>query len=308
MKRRSGWSILELLVVIAIIAMLLTIMLPAFGLAMKRVRLTTCMAMEHDIHVGVMSYSANHQRQMPPFAFSDYQGNLPLSGQWGGAQQPADPAGFGRQGVQHVNLWALVLEGCIPGRALICPEAPRELQQGTAGVFPYSSGASTFCLRFPYSQSLFYQSEPLANWGGQVLGIYGQAAGGQSVRVNGQYYTVPLARTDMTYIQSFPQSTGLIGSGFYDVIRDTMLCDGFWWQDYAATFSSSAGLKAHPARSKWCHGNRFNVLAGCGAVTTVTDDGTVAANSIPAGGKLPDDNLNMATYAERVWQFFDTAK
>src|ERR1035437_7087811 len=110
MKRRSGWSILEVLVVIVMIAMLLTIMAPAFGLAMKRARLTACMAMEHDIHVGLMCYASSHQRQMPPFAFSDYQGNLPLSGQWGGAQQPADPAAFGRQGVQYVNLWALVLE------------------------------------------------------------------------------------------------------------------------------------------------------------------------------------------------------
>jgi hypothetical protein len=40
----------------------------------------------------------------------------------------------------------------------------------------------------------------------------------------------------------------------------------------------------------------------------VIDDGTVLANSVPPGGTLADDNMNMATYAERVWQFFDAAK
>jgi type II secretory pathway pseudopilin PulG len=308
MKRRSGWSIIELLVVIVVLAMLMAILLPPFGLAMKRARLATCMAMEHDIYTGLITYTSSHQRQMPPFAFSDYQGNVALSGQWGGAQQLADPAAFGRQGVQYVNLWALVLEGCVAGKGLTCPEAPRELQQGTAGVFPYTGRASTFCLRFPYSQELFCQSGPLANRGGKLLGIYAQAAGGQDIRTNTYYSTVPLVRTDVTYGQSFPPGTGTIGSGAYDVTGGTMLCDGFWWQDYAATFPSGPGLKAQPARSKWCHGNKFNVLAGCGSARTVTDDGTVAANSVPAGGSLPDDNLNMATYAERVWQFFDAAK
>jgi hypothetical protein len=141
-----------------------------------------------------------------------------------------------------------------------------------------------------------------------VLGIYAQAAGGQSVRVNTEYSTVPLVRTDLVYAQSFGAAAGPIGSGVYDVTRDTMLCDGFWWQDYSATFPASAGLTAQPARSAWCHGNKFNVVDGCGAVRTVTDDGTILANSVPPGGTLVDDSMNMATYAERVWQFFDSAK
>ena len=48
---------------------------------------------------------------------------------------------------------------------------------------------------------------------------------------------------------------------------------------------------------------------GDGAVRTVTDDGTIHANSNTCGGEpLDDDGYYHAIYAERVWQFFDTGR
>ena len=305
MVKRPGWSIVELVVVIATLAMLAAIMLPSLSAAMDRARLTACKAMLHDMHQGAVAYCSASHNQMPPFAFSDSaNGTLPMSGQWGGTYQPGDPAGFLRQGMQYVNLWSLVQDGYLNPQRLFCPSAPREVRNGSAGIFPYTYRSSTYCLRFPYSQQLFFRSGPLANWGtGQkLLGIYDQASGGQNIRVSSVYYCVPQVRLDMVYAQSMPQK---IGDGDYDATEDTMLSDGFWMQNYSASFPSGPGLNAQPARSAWCHASRFNVVSGAGAVKTVTDDGTVAANSVPPGGSLADDGMNMATYAEKVWQFFD---
>ena len=58
-------------------------------------------------------------------------------------------------------------------------------------------------------------------------------------------------------------------------------------------------------RAGWCHDGQFNVLSGNGSIRTVTDDGTIAANSNPPDGTLESDGCYGATYAERVWQFFD---
>ena len=50
------------------------------------------------------------------------------------------------------------------------------------------------------------------------------------------------------------------------------------------------------------------MLSGGGGVKVVRDAGDIAANTVPQGkDSLPDDNLNYATYAEKVWQFFDSA-
>jgi len=114
MSRPKALTLVELLIVTSIIAILLAMMLPSLASAQAQARLVACAAGMHDIHVALSMYSLGNSRKMPPFAFSDHGGDLPLSGFWGGASQANDPDAFGRLGVGCVNLWSLVREGLAP--------------------------------------------------------------------------------------------------------------------------------------------------------------------------------------------------
>ena len=120
---------------------------------------------------------------------------------------------------------------------------------------------------------------------------------------------VPLVRMDRRYRidRSIFNPDTHDGDGIFSVVEDTVLSDGFWWQDRSEAASASRpDLPAYPINSAWCHGRWFNALDGGGAVQTVMDDGTIGANSIPADGSLADDSVHYATYSERVWQFLDS--
>jgi prepilin-type processing-associated H-X9-DG protein len=307
MRRDHGWSLVELAVVLATVVLLSAVIMPSLRGAMEVARLTGCATTLRDIHVGLRAYAAAHLNRFPPFAFSDYRGNLPLSGHWGGACQPNDPAAFGRGGVEQVNLWALVAEGTLAPSRLACPGAPAQLRDGTASLFTHTFRQSTFCLRFPFSPDLFDEAPDLGrNRGPTILGIYAQAGGGQPVRVGMEYRTVPQVRADKRYRLS---DAAACGDGVLDPRKDAILSDAFWRQDASEPAVASSDLRGWPVRWAWCHGERFNALYGDGAVRTVRDDGTVKTNTLPADpNALADDGLHYATYAERVWQFFDAAR
>lgn len=301
----KGWTLAELLVVLAILSLLAALLVPSLQTARDRAKLTACAAQMRGVHAALMGYAAEHRAQLPPFAFSDFSFDLPLSGHWGGISQPGDPAALGRVGVERVNLWTLEQEGRIAPRRLTCPGADASLLDGAASHFPHSFRYSTYCLRVPYSEDLFVAAPNLAGRGGKLLGIYGAAAGGQSVRVGQYYQTVPLVRTDMDYRIADGVACG---DGVYEPATDVMLSDAFWRRDHRAAAPSRPGLEGYPVHSGWCHGEWFNVLRGNGAVRTVRDDGTVEANTIPPGGTLAADGHTCATYAERVWQYFDASR
>ena len=309
MKRTNGFTLTELVVVIAIMAMIITIVIPSLAGARRSARLVVCAASMRDVVSGLMSYAAMNRCRLPPFAFSDHLGNLPLSGHFGGVSQPTDPAAFGRRGVDCVNLWALVRENITSPGQLVCPDAATQLQNGAASYFPYSLQYSTYCLRFPPSEDLFRRSPELAHYhGGSLLGVYAQSAGGQLVRVSttGQYrQVVPQVRIDLRYSIT---TQAACGDGEYDVAGDVILADSFWRRGFSQDADDVPGLESYPVRADWCHGRRFNAARGDGSVRTLTDDGTVLANSIAPGEPLADDGLYYATYAERVWQFFDAAR
>jgi hypothetical protein len=92
----------------------------------------------------------------------------------------------------------------------------------------------------------------------------------------------------------------------YDPATDTLLSDGFWCPDPLA---ASANLPpTYAVRRTLYHGSDFNVLSGGGAVRTVADDGTVAANSNSPQHPLEDTGFYYGKYAERVWQFLDAKR
>lgn len=308
----AGFTLTELVVVIAIVGMLATLVIPSFVGVREAARLALCASSMRGVVAGLTGYAAVNRCRLPPFAFSDHLGNLPLSGHWGGVSQPGDPAGFGRRpsgnSVAYVNLWVLVRDEAVsPGR-LICPAAAAELQNGEASYFTYTRRYSTYCLRFPPSEDLFRRSPELAYEGGDLLGIYAQSAGGQRVRTSttGQYRrTVPQVRIDYRYATV---DAAACGDGEYNASGDTILADSFWRRAFSQDADGAAGLQSYPVRADWCHGSRFNAARGDGSVRTVSDDGTVQANSISPGEPLADDGLYYATYAERIWQFFDAAR
>jgi prepilin-type N-terminal cleavage/methylation domain-containing protein len=306
MGRRAGWSLLELLIVVAIVALLLTVLVPAFSSARASARLAACGAQMHDLHAALTAYAGIHEQHLPPFAFSDAAAaDLPLSGHWGGAGD-GDPAGFGRLGVDCVNLWALVRHGLTAPGVLVCPGASPAVARGQAGLFPHTFRASSYCVRVPTSEDLFRRAP--ATWERYGMGIYAVGAGGQRSPVVIQdphggraRETIPVVRMTERYALAAPASAG---DGDYDTAADVLLADGFWRQRHEAPAPEGGGYRVEAG---WCHGERFNVLAGGGGVRTVRDDGTAAANTLPPGGSLPDDGAYFATYAERVWQFFDAA-
>jgi len=311
-SRRRGFTLVELFTCLAIIAVLAGLLVPSFSSARERARLIGCAAAMHDIHQALMSYAAIHDQRLPPFSFSDLRrASLPESGHWGGISQETDPVAFVRRtGKLAVNLWALVREGAISPDRLICPAAAGEVRTGEAGLFPYTTKFSTYCLRFPYSDDLFndapgirsfYAPEPmrvyLSRSGGDVFTV-----GGNAQAVGAYRETVPLVRLDRRYRID---AAAACGDGEYGVASDAMFADAFWWRDRREETASRSNLRGYSIRAGWSHGGRFNVAGGGGAVRTITDDGTVRDNSNPPAGLLSDDGLYHATYAERIWQFFD---
>jgi len=304
MRYRAAWTLAELLIVLAILALLASILMPSLAAAKRRARLAVCASNLHQIHHALLTYSLRHNKHLPPFAFSNHAGDLPLSGQWGGASRPGDPDVFGRRGVGCVNLWSLVREELLTPPVLVCAGADGGVLAGTAGAFPHTEQFSTYCLRFPTSPALFRTAPGLANYGdGTALGIYAQAAGGQEIRVGTHYEMVPLLRMDGVY----PSAAGLV-AGEFEPGRSVLVSDGFWRQRIRQTAPGTPGVGGWPVRDGWTHDGTFNTLTGCGAVWQVSDDGTIAANSLPLGGSLPDDGLHYATYAERVWAYFDATR
>jgi len=304
-RNARGWTIIEAMVTVGVICLLATVVMPCFSGVKEMARLAVCASQMHNIHPSVMSYAAENAGRLPPFAFSSWIGDLPLSGHWGGASQEWDPDAFGRFGVDSVNLWVLVDEQRIAASELICPCSAGELRDARHSYFPHSLQYSTYCLRFPASEDLFNGSAHLANYGGSLLGVYGAAAGGQRIRVGAGRETVSQLRMNRQYRIAASASCG---DGSYDVARDAMLSDGFWRRSYFQDAPQVDGLEGYPTQSDWSHATKFNVLYGDGSVSTISDDGTVEANSTEDGVMPADNTDNYAGCAERVWQFFDASK
>lgn len=297
MRHRRGFTAVELLIVVAILAILLSLLIPSLSAARRSARSAKCMSQLHAISTGLIAYSSSNAQRQPPFAFtfSDLAGgNIPLSGHWGGAQLADDPDAFCRDGVNYLNLYALTFGDYLTQASLACPDA--DLAAGS--FFPRTTRFSTYCLRFPLSRDLFADSPNLAGPATNLLRAYLGQAGGQPYRVYNNFQTVPLVRNDRTY------RLELDGQPTYDPGSGAIVSDAFLWQDYTQSPAGGSNL----VRRKWCHGNQFNVLYGTGAVKTITDDGTVAANSISNSTSLPDDHKYQDTYAERIWQFFEIAR
>ncbi|HOF19603.1 MAG TPA: hypothetical protein PK082_11885, partial [Phycisphaerae bacterium] len=96
MRHRAAWTLVEVVVIVAVLALLGAILLPSLTAARDSARLAGCAAAMRDVHLGLMTYTAENRRRLPPFAFSDIVGNVAISGHWGGATQANDPAIFGR--------------------------------------------------------------------------------------------------------------------------------------------------------------------------------------------------------------------
>ncbi len=303
----GGFSLVELLVVIAILCLLVGLISPAVQGARRQASMARCAAQMHAIGAALAHYAAANGSKFPPFAFSDFAGNLPLSGHWGGSGPGGD---FGRRGTESVNLHSLLVEGSADARQLICPGAGAELLDGRAGYFRRTSQFSTYCLRMPYSEDVFGSAPSLANWQGRgLLGIYTACAGGQEIplavaapgRPAGTRVRVPQVRFDLPYRERDPD-TG--AEQTLDWLYEPILSDPFW---YRSRHAPAVGSDL-PVRAGWIHGNRFNVLFGGGAVHRAADDGTLAANAQAADASPADDGAHHATRAVKVWRHLARAR
>jgi len=293
-----------------VISLLLGILLPSFSGIKARARLTVCAGRMRGVGVGLIQFAAARRNRLPPFAFSDFDCDLPLSGHWGGPSQAADPALFGRPALAgaDLNCWRLVAENIIEPRELICPSAGRGLTGGKASYFPHTRKFSTYCLRMPYSEDLFRMAPDLLNWQGQgLLFVYAMRAGGQAAPGADPdsihwHQRVPLVRLDWTYHETDPASGE---QRVVDLANGPMLADAFWYQQHSHCVDSVPGLQAYEVCAGWCHGEWFNVLFGDGSVHGVRDDGTVAANSVAPGTQPAADANHHAAEAVKVWRYFE---
>lgn len=304
MRGRRAWTLVELLVVVAIVGLLMAILMPSLGQAQRLAVLGACAAQMHDVGAAVTSYAAVYDQQLPPFAFSTPHpdaASLPLSGHWGGVSQPGDPAGFGRLGVDSVNLWSLTRAGQTAPAALICPGAPSGLDDGRASYFDHSIRFSTYCVRFPGGEDVF--SAAPSTWDRWGMGIYRMAAGGQRVPPGTCPPGVPRERVPLVRLDGQYRLPDAGGGGTYDVGRDVLLADTFWLRGVDEPPAANTELASYPRRADWCHGEWFNALRGDGSVRRARDDGTIAeAIADPPG----DDAWDAAT-AARIWAYFDAA-
>jgi len=293
----------EALVVLAVVMLLVAIMCPSLASIRAKALLGACAARMGGISAGLMMYAGANGGHLPPFAFSDHQGNLPLSGHWGGPSQASDPDAFGRQGVGDVNLWRLVARGHLPPGQLICPAADAGLAAGESSYFPHTFKFSTYCLRTPYSPDLFGAEPQLAHWAGRgLLGIYTQAGGGVRFHFGIDRVAVPCARVDGRYLEADPSG----GSArVFEWASGAVLADTFWYRGRRRAAPDTPGVLSYPVRADWWHGRRFNVLFGSGSVGTIVDDGTAAGNAAGPQTSPPDDGAYHAIHALRVWRHFE---
>ncbi len=306
---QKGWTITELLVVIGCMGLLAGILTPSLAAVRDMGRRIQCVSQLRGVGSGLNAYAAANRFRMPPFKFSGIPGDLPASGHWGGSSQP-DPVTFGSP--VDVNLWCLVTDGILSADALRCPSSADELRTGDDSLFPYTDQFSSYCLRFPPSRDLFDASPQLADYKGLgLLGVYMTHAGGEKAFVSAggsgaNYQTVPQVMLTRRY--DFDPAAAFT-STFFDPASDAVASDMFWWQDHAAAAPPPPdGITSYRTQARWCHGSEFNVLYGSGAVRTISDDGTVAANSAPPGESLVDSGLHFGKYAERIWQHFDAPR
>ncbi|MGA2266070.1 MAG: DUF1559 domain-containing protein [Phycisphaerae bacterium] len=309
---QKGFTLSESLVVVTCVGLLSSVLWPSLSSVRQQARRAACASQMHQIGLALASYAAANQFCMPPFRFSDVRGTLPLSGHWGGPSQ-FDPVSL--LNPRPINLGCLTSQGLLSSANLLCPAAPAELGGGGASLFADTQWFSTYGLRFPISAGLFDESSCLpAAYKPGPLAVYLRYAGGDRAPLAVGYgtggvshQTVPLVRLDRRYELD---PAVCFGRSTFDPAADAVASDEFFWQDRSepAPAALAPGLKTYAVRVGWSHGRYFNVLFGSGAVRTVADDGTVAANSVPPGGSAVDDGLYFGKYAEKVWQYFDAAK
>ncbi len=302
MMKSRGFSLTELMTVMVIIGLLASAAFLVLGGVWKRARIATCSANLHDVHGALWAYAAQHDNQFPPFAFSDTSGDLPRSGHWIGQSSPPDPADFGRVNMQNVNLGVLAAEKIMSSSKLNCPAFKKT--RGVEGLFPATSRWSNYGLRFPTSPDLFLEAPGLANRGSpaSLLGIFAQAGGGLRVSVGTGSLVVPLVKTTRLY----RLDAGVAVGRTFVPWESALVSDVFWRLGAAA---ASSGGQSATLKNTWCHERSFNVLYGSGAVLTVDDDGTVADQTSTGDNHPPaSDGQHYAKYAERIWQFFETAR
>ncbi len=63
---RKAFTLIELLVVISIIALLVAILLPALNKAREQAKITVCASNQHQLIIGVITYSADNDGKLPP--------------------------------------------------------------------------------------------------------------------------------------------------------------------------------------------------------------------------------------------------
>jgi hypothetical protein len=277
---------------VAVASVLSAVVFPCLTGLRSSARLATCATQLHHVGAALACYTTDARHRFPPFLFStSFNPSLSLSGHYGG-DGPPDFFRLPGAGDRDVNLHALRREGMLDESQLICPGASVGVRQQQTGYFRQGQ-FSTYGLRMPYTYDLWPARTPPPGLDSDALNAYRFVAGGQVAPCASVGYIVPQLRVDRSYTMDVG------GGGTFDPAADAVVSDLFIDQAYS---DPVGGIERG-----WCHGARFNVLRGDGAVRPVRDDGTVRSNSSPPGTTRSVDGLYNAESAEAVWRFFDRA-
>ena len=85
---KGGFTLVELLIVLAVLVLLLAMLVPSLSAARRQASMSACAMQMRGVGAALKQFAVANRNRLPPFAFSDYEGNLPLSGHWGGWRSP----------------------------------------------------------------------------------------------------------------------------------------------------------------------------------------------------------------------------
>jgi prepilin-type N-terminal cleavage/methylation domain-containing protein/prepilin-type processing-associated H-X9-DG protein len=110
MKRIRAFTLIELLVVVAIIALLISILLPAFNNARDQARCARCMANMKDLNTASNTFAMTHKNRMQLVADTSQMNELPAGERDIYERTMGDvPGDFIKKSIPEIMLWTVAL-------------------------------------------------------------------------------------------------------------------------------------------------------------------------------------------------------
>lgn len=145
-SRFAGFTLVELMIVLAIVAILVSLLMPAFRSARAQAHLVTCQSNLRTIGVAAMAYAADHNRRYPHRELLGGVNYRMAPGRKSVGDNAAPPERFGLAAVLHgIRADAPLGTGLPPHKYLpgdskvwVCPAQPSWMTDDNANTYAFS--------------------------------------------------------------------------------------------------------------------------------------------------------------------------